>query len=318
MAASGAHEWTRTDWKVGVEMDILEDSLAYASVATGYWPSAVNIWASTNALDLEGNVVTNPGVFTESEEVLAYEMGAKTSFFNKRLTVNVDAYFYDYTNRQYTEVWNGVPQDQLCPTGVAPTVDPRFPTMGVCFTERNLGKVETYGGELSSKWLPTDNDNIDFSLSHLSATVAESQEVIVDVMGGTMDVNGQTMPDSPEWQVNVGYEHRFDFEPGSLFLRADGRYTSESYYEGFAYLGSRMVNDTTYGTGFSYSSRDIYTCKAHTVYDFTATYLMGDGAYRISAYVKNITEEYWKLYTGENTVSISAPRTYGVTFTVRF
>jgi iron complex outermembrane receptor protein len=228
-------------------------------------------------------------------------------------------YYYDYENRQYTEVWNGVPQGQLCPSGVAPTADPRLPgALGICFTDRNLGKVETYGGELSTKWLPTDNDSIDFSLSYLSATVAESQKVLVDPSGSFMDVNGQTMPDAPKWTINAGYEHRFDFKPGSLFLRADGRYTSESYFEGFGYLSSRMVKERLFGTGFSYSARDIYTCKAHYVYDFTATYLMGGGKYTISAYVKNITEEYWKLFTGDNDVSISAPRTYGVTFTARF
>ena len=98
-------EWTRTDWKVGVEMDIFEDGLVYADVATGYRPGTVNTRASATALDAAGNVIAYPNQFSEPEELLAYEMGAKTSFFNKRLTVNLDAYFYDYTNRQYTELF---------------------------------------------------------------------------------------------------------------------------------------------------------------------------------------------------------------------
>jgi iron complex outermembrane receptor protein len=106
-------EWTRTDYKVGVEMDIFEDGLLYADVATGYRPGTANVRASATSR-FSGNVIPYPDVFTKPEELLAYEMGAKTSFFNKRLTVNLDAYFYDYTNRQYTELLPGVPH-QLCP-----------------------------------------------------------------------------------------------------------------------------------------------------------------------------------------------------------
>ena len=47
-------EWTRTDWKVGVEMDIFEDGLLYADVATGYRPGTANVRASATAFDAIG------------------------------------------------------------------------------------------------------------------------------------------------------------------------------------------------------------------------------------------------------------------------
>jgi iron complex outermembrane receptor protein len=278
-------------------------------------------------------VVAYPNQFSEPEELLAYEIGAKTLFFDKRLTVNLEAYFYDYTNRQYTGIFPNVSMDQLCPgTGIKPSNDERLsadPDYGLCYAECNMGKVETYGVELSTIMRPTDNDTINFSMAHLDAYVAESQIILVGsqfvpsqgLVGVYADANGATMPSSPEWEVNLSWEHRFDFEPGSLFLRGDGRYESECYVQDFGYLNpNTKFPPISYldGSTGTYSYRDLYTAEAHTTYDFTATYVMSDGGYTISAYVKNITDEYWKTRTDGTNTTITGLRTYGVTFSARF
>ena len=182
-----------------------------------------------------------------------------------------------------------------------------------------MGKVEAYGGELSSMIRPTDNDTVNLSVAYLDAYGAESQMIVVHASGIEMDADGATMPNSPEWQVSLSWDHRFDFEPGSLFLRGDGRYTSDVYVD-FGYLtpGTSMPITYTDGSTGTYSYREIYTAEAHTSYDFTATFLTRDGDYTISAYVKNITDEYWKIRTDGMTAVITSPRTYGVIFTARF
>jgi outer membrane receptor protein involved in Fe transport len=192
--------------------------------------------------------------------------------------------------------------------------------MGVCYTMRNLGKVESYGGELSARWLPTGNDNIDFSVAHLNAYVAESQKVLVNASGLMSEAKGATMPDSPKWQINASWEHMFHVGPGSLILRGDGRYQSKSYIGDFSYLapGTTTINFPRGHFSRTYLTRDIYTSEAHTVYDFTSTFLMRDGDLRFTAYVKNITEVYWKVFTDGTKTTITDPRTYGVTFSVRF
>jgi iron complex outermembrane receptor protein len=318
------------DWKVGVEMDIFEDGLLYADVATGYRPGTANIRSSATTLDAAGNVVPYPNMFSEPEKLLAYEMGAKTQFFNKRLTVNVDAFFYNYTNRQYTELLPEVPLDQLCPiTGLKPADDlTTDPDTGLCYAERNMGKVETYGAELSSVMRPTDNDTINFSMAYLNAYVAQSQTILVGfkfgpggVQGVLADVgDGTKMPSSPEWEVNLSYEHRFDFEPGSLLLRGDGRYESECFVQDLNYLNPNNHTPITYldGSTRTYSYRDLYTSEAHKTYDFTATYMTSNGKYTIGAYVKNITNEYWKIRADDRNAAVTGIRTYGFTFTTRF
>jgi len=317
---TGEKEWTRPDWKVGVEMDIFENGLLYADMATGYRPGTVNADASATTLDLEGNEVPYQNQFSKPEELLAYEIGAKSSFFNKRLTVNVDAYFDEYKDRQYDETFPGVPLTQLCPSGALPSErGSMIPGLGLCYAERNMGKVETYGGELSSVMRPTDNDTINLSVAYLKAYVAESQDVLVNFQGLRVDVKGETMPDSPKWQVNASYEHRFDFGPGSLLLRGDGRYTSKSYLIDFSYMDTGTKTEKyTDGSSRTYLVRDLYTCEAHTVYDFTATFLVGEGGHTISAYVKNVFDGYYKTHMDGIRGAISDPRTYGITFSAHF
>jgi iron complex outermembrane receptor protein len=322
-ANGGKKAWDRADWKVGLEMDILDgDGLLYADVATGYRPGTVNTSAARTGFDAAGNVIDYPNQFTEPEKLLAYEMGAKTSFFNKRLTVNLDAYYYNYTNRQYTELFPMVPLDQLCPSGTKPSEKASMIAgTGLCYEERNMGKVVTYGAELSSIMHPTDNDTINLSVAYLKAYVAESQMILVHSSGIYADANGATMPNSPKLQVNLGWEHRFDFEPGSLLLRGDGRYTSKSFVQDFSYLAplsTTLRYPYPSGVTRTYSIRDLYTCEAHTSYDFTATFLTSEGGYTFSAYVKNITNEYWKLRTDGTRNTISEPRTYGVICSARF
>jgi iron complex outermembrane receptor protein len=318
---SAKKEWTRTDYKVGVEMDIFEEGMAYADVATGYRPGTANVRASATALDALGNVVPYPNQFSEPEKLLAYEMGAKTSFFNKRMDVSLDAYYYNYTNRQYTELFPAVPLNELCFNGTKPVESLSFiPGTGICYEERNMGKVVAKGAELSTTTRATDFDTVNLSVAYLNAYVAESQMVLVHALPNVIvDAKGATMPNSPEWEINLGWEHRFDFEAGSLLLRGDGRYTSECYVQDFSYL-YHGTNTVTFADGKrrTYLMRDIYTSEAHTSYDFTATFLTSEGGYTFSAYVKNITDKYWKTRTDGTNNSISEPRTYGVIFSERF
>ena len=46
--------------------------------------------------------------------------------------------------------------------------------------------------------------------------------------------------------------------------------------------------------------------------------MMSEGKYTIGAYVKNITDEYWKIRTDGMNTAITGIRTYGFTFTARF
>jgi iron complex outermembrane recepter protein len=75
------------DWKVGFDYDITENSMFYASVGTGYRAGGFN---SQNDLAYD------------PEELTAYEFGLKNDLLDKRLRLNLAAFYYDYTDLQVT------------------------------------------------------------------------------------------------------------------------------------------------------------------------------------------------------------------------
>jgi hypothetical protein len=84
------------------------------------------------------------------------------------------------------------------------------------------------------------------------------------------------------------------------------------------------MSPTIGGKNYSFSKKDLFTCEANKTYEFTATYLgSGDSDFSISAYVKNITDDYRRLFaaaTGPTmgSITITAPRTYGIILSVRY
>jgi iron complex outermembrane receptor protein len=77
------------DWKAGIDFKFTDTVLAYASAATGYRPQAFNPrpFQYTQFVQVDG------------EEATSYELGIKGDFFDRRLRLNVAAFYIDYTQR---------------------------------------------------------------------------------------------------------------------------------------------------------------------------------------------------------------------------
>jgi iron complex outermembrane receptor protein len=77
------------DWKAGVDFKFTDTVLGYASAATGYRPQAFNPrpFQYTQFVQVDG------------EEATSYELGIKGDFFDRRMRLNVAAFFIDYSQR---------------------------------------------------------------------------------------------------------------------------------------------------------------------------------------------------------------------------
>lgn len=81
-------------WKVGLDFDYSDNILLYGLVSTGWKNGGTNPGAVTNgALFLEDTFAP--------EELTAFEIGARTTFFDKRVRFNVTAFYYDHENLQF-------------------------------------------------------------------------------------------------------------------------------------------------------------------------------------------------------------------------
>jgi iron complex outermembrane recepter protein len=314
---SGGGSWSRSDFKLGIEMDLSASSMLYAHVATGYRPGSVQ--ASSSALVNAGTAaapipVPNRNLVTKPEALTAFEVGAKNQFLNNRLRVNADVYLYDYKDRQYSYFTTAAVPTVLCPNGQLPL---RFgPVDVVCLIELNANKVRMTGAEIETEWLATENDQLSLSAAILNAKASASQSVTLanpNPPGGVtiIDINGKTLPKAPKLQLNGSYQHSFALAGGKLTPRVDVRYTSKSYLQAFDYL-QNIVNAAGYREG------DKYVAPAYTIYDLSLNYSSNNDKWNLNAYLKNVDKKAYKTITDGAYTTVGPPQTVGAVLSVRF
>ena len=81
---------SKVTWKVGVDVHLTEDNLVYGLVSTG--------WKNGGS---QGGGIFLPMQF-QPEEVTAFELGARNTFLDGRVRLNVTAFYYDHEHLQFT------------------------------------------------------------------------------------------------------------------------------------------------------------------------------------------------------------------------
>jgi outer membrane receptor protein involved in Fe transport len=97
------------DWKP--DLSFTDDTMVYASLARGYKaggsnpPGFVRIYYAdrNTALADFGDSETRPKTF-DAEYVNAFELGTKNTLFDGSVTLNLAAFYYDYTDYQISEI----------------------------------------------------------------------------------------------------------------------------------------------------------------------------------------------------------------------
>jgi iron complex outermembrane recepter protein len=89
VVTTGSASDTHFDWKAGIDYQFTDDLLLYASAATGYRPQAFNPrpFQVTQFVPVDG------------EEATSYELGLKSDLLDRRLRINVAAFYIDYNQR---------------------------------------------------------------------------------------------------------------------------------------------------------------------------------------------------------------------------
>jgi iron complex outermembrane recepter protein len=137
----------KVTWRAGLDYQMTDDNLLYASVSTGFRSGGFNSGQSQAALT---------PTFAP-EKVLAFELGSKNRFAENRIQLNL-AIFY---NR-----YNGLQEQRQVPVGPA--------TLSVI---ENSGKARSYGAEIEAIWKPVDALTLGFSGSYLDAKYTEYTNV---------------------------------------------------------------------------------------------------------------------------------------------
>lgn len=171
-----------------------------------------------------------------------YEIGLKTQLFDRRVTLNLSGFIYNYSNIQTSS-------SQSSPPGV--------------FTV-NSGRARIKGVEAEFTIKPVDGLQFDGSASYLDATFVggfstrnpnrpgvASGRGAGGCPGGVVDPNsycldGNRIPFAPEYTLNLGAQYTVRSDVGSFTLRGEYNRIGTTYYDVFQVS---QLSQPAYGVG---------------------------------------------------------------------
>lgn len=238
------------------------------------------------------------------EIVYSYEGGFKGEFFDRRLRVNLAA-FYSHTK--------GAQRNTVTTIGsVTSTVT------------TNAGIVDIYGGELEATAILGHG----FQVAATAAYTKPKYKSFIDFNG--FDRSREPFQLVPAWTATLSPEWNGDIGPNKLSLRADFAYQSSqfNYPAGFYQDSAGVWRDAGNGQAFpvadvngsNYANID----KAHVVVNANATLTVLDGKLDLTVWGKNLTNlNDFVASLSLPAISVARsilrePRTFGVTAKVTF
>jgi len=151
------------DWKP--DLSFTDETLLYASYAHGYKaggsnppPSGIVIWTPEVADYKVHESAVKPKTF-DPEFVNAFEIGSKNTLLDGRLTVNADAFYYDYTGYQVSQIID------------RSAVNYNF-------------DAKVWGAEIEADWRPLENLRLGFKGGYEMTRIADGERAI-DIMDRT-------------------------------------------------------------------------------------------------------------------------------------
>ena len=199
-------KWDAPTGKIGVDYDVTDSVLVYASVSRGFKAGGANAGECGN--------IYNP------EYVWAYEVGAKSQFADDTVQVNISTFYYNYTNLQARLFVNNASRVE------------------------NANSAKTYGTEIETTWLPTDALRFDGSVSYLHSIFGPKFDATdpLNPTTGTcagavgaqtckVKVSGKDLLRAPRWKLSLGAQYDIPLgDQGQLSLRGEYAYTAEQYH----------------------------------------------------------------------------------------
>jgi iron complex outermembrane receptor protein len=189
--------WDAFTPKLTIDYQATPTTMYYATISRGFKSGVINIGSTNSVID--------------PEFVWDYEGGVKTSFFDRRLTVALSAFYYDYTNLQV-----GFVNAQ----SVVSTV--------------NAASARNYGLELESHAKVTPNLTLDFYATALNARFTDFPDAYYRLGYQVVNLKGNALPNAPDGTVEIGATYKVPLgERGELTLHGDANWQDKVYFTEF-------------------------------------------------------------------------------------
>jgi iron complex outermembrane recepter protein len=199
--------WSDTTWKTGLDYDINNLGLVYASVSTGYKAGGFNTGcqAGTGATcSLTANTL-----YYQPETITSYEGGYKFAFFDRRLRWNLSVFHYDYSNLQLSTF-------AFTAKG------------GPTRLTQNAGAAKVDGVENDFSFTPWTNGKFEVTPAFTDARYTSFVPKIAS--GYSRSFNGLPLDHAPKWSGSVAYEHTIPLANGGRLVGKVLSNISSPYY----------------------------------------------------------------------------------------
>ena len=278
---------SRVTYRGAVEFDVGPRSLAYASVESGY---------------RSGGFSAATGFETyQPETITAYTLGSKNRFFENRLQVNIEAFWWDYRNQQVSAV-------RLDLSGRTANITQNIGTARIRGVEADGRLLITSTTLVSAdiQYLDAKNRSFAYTAQNSGVPPLTGCPVTLNVAANNYTVNcaGFASYNSPKWTINLAAQQTVNIGNDKAVFGADTQYRGRRY-AGFLYLPEEYLTS-------------VWRTNAQVSFGPT------NDRWSISTFVRNIENHRTPVYESTQPIAnalitgTTAPRTYGVRVSAKF
>lgn len=230
----------------GLQYDVSDDVMTYGTYTRGYKGPAINVFFNMLARDT-GKI--------DPETSNAFEAGLKTKFLDRRVTMNIAAFYTKYFNYQANFL-----------DLVAGQVTTRL---------TNAGTVSTRGVEIDFNAAVTDNFSLNGGINYTDAHINKFNCPVGAAVTCADNINGKPLPFAPkykgtvtaDWRIPLGLDG-FDVDLNSALV-----YQSRTQFD-------INQNPNAFQTPFA-------------IWDAGITVRTKDKKYSVSLIAKNLTDKHY-------------------------
>ena len=263
-------------WRAGIDFKPADGQLIYANVSRGYKAGSAPV--SPSLLISQFTPVTQ-------EKVTAYEVGFKSTLFDRRVQLNGAVFYYDYLDKQLK--------------GRVKTTPNLFGPLEALV---NIPKSSVTGGEIQLTVSPIRGLTLTGAGTYVKTKV-RGDFINYTVLASEANFKGNPFPYTPTWQVDGDASYEFDIGSGRK-----------------AFLGSSISYRSA--TNSSFGSAPMLAIDDYTLVDVRAGLAAEDDSWRLTAFGQNIANTYYWTNVAKITDTVrripGMPASYGVRFSLRF